>query len=306
MNTLPDKVEQFVKCQMLHDRKQNEERAKMTPAEKKATPKRDYLKPCIADADAGFGGITSVMKLTKLFIEAGAGGMHLEDQKPGVKKCGHLGGKVLVSTREHQTRLQSCRLQADIMGNEMNIVARTDSLDATFIDNNIDPVDQPFILGVVDPAKPENLKTFPNAGRDAIKKAFSGNEQTEKLAIWNSSCLDISLAQARKLASDLGFSFYYDQEACRTDEGYYRLKGDIDFCARRAIAFADYADIIWAETHSPDLAQAKEFAEKVHAKKPNAMLGYNNSPSFNWDLYFKNQEDLEAFIPTMGSYGFVW
>ena len=108
------------------------------------------------------------------------------------------------------------------------------------------------------------------------------------------------------MAHDLGFTFYFDWDACRTDEGYYRLKGDIDFCARRAIAFADYADIIWAETHSPDLKQAAEFAEKVHAVKPNAMLGYNNSPSFNWDLHFKNSEDLEAFIPAMGKLGFVW
>ena len=181
MNTLPDKVDQFVKCQMLHDRKQNEERSRMTAAEKEATPVRDYLKPCIADADAGFGGITSVMKLTKMFVEAGAAGMHIEDQKPGVKKCGHLGGKVLVSTREQCIRLQSCRLQADLMGCDMNIVARTDSLDAVFIDNNIDPIDHPFIQGVVDPSKPTDTMTFPNAGRNAIERTFSGQKKLDTL-----------------------------------------------------------------------------------------------------------------------------
>jgi isocitrate lyase len=174
MNTLPDKVDQFMKCQMLHDRKQNEERSKMTAAERAATPKVDYLKPCIADADAGFGGITSVMKLTKLMIEAGAAGMHLEDQKPGVKKCGHLGGKVLVSSREHIIRLQSARLQSDIMGCDINIVARTDSLDASFIDNNIDPIDHPFIMGCVDPLNTEKTMTFVDAGKDSIKKNLSG------------------------------------------------------------------------------------------------------------------------------------
>eukprot|EP00117_Sycon_ciliatum_P034867 scpid78801/ scgid26529/ Isocitrate lyase len=192
------------------------------------------------------------------------------------------------------------------MGNDMVIVARTDSLDASFIDNNIDPIDHPWILGVVDPAHPEATKTFPVAGRDAIAKTFKGQEAAQKLSIWNSSCLSLGLDQARKLASDLGFHFYFDWEACRTEEGYYRLKGDLDYCSKRALAFSDYADIIWMETHSPDLQQAKEFADKVHSVKPNVMLGYNNSPSFNWDLYFKNSEDLEDFIPNMGKLGYVW
>ena len=119
------------------------------------------MTPIIADADAGFGGITSVMKLVKLFVEAGVGGIHIEDQKPGVKKCGHLGGKVLVSAKEMITRLQAARLQADIMGSELVIVARTDSLSATFLDNNIDPVDHPFILGCVDEVNTSKLLTFP-------------------------------------------------------------------------------------------------------------------------------------------------
>ena len=106
----------------------------MTAQERRQVPRVDYLTPIIADADAGFGGVTSVMKLTKAFIEAGVAGIHLEDQKAGAKKCGHLGGKVLVTSREHCQRLQSARLQADIMGVELVIVARTDCLSATFID----------------------------------------------------------------------------------------------------------------------------------------------------------------------------
>ena len=151
-------------AQLLHDRKQNEERSNMTPEQRQKTKKHDYLCPIIADADAGFGGITSVMKLTKLFIEAGAGGIHIEDQKPGVKKCGHLGGKVLVSAREQVNRLQAARLQADVMGCDLVICARTDALSATFLDNNIDSLDHPFILGCVE-KNSKQLLTFPQAGR---------------------------------------------------------------------------------------------------------------------------------------------
>ena len=133
----------------------------MTLEQRQNTKQVDYLVPCIADADAGFGGITSVMKLAKLFIEAGAGGIHIEDQKPGVKKCGHLGGKVLVSAREQVTRLQAARLQADVMGCDLVICSRTDALSATFLDNNVDPVDHPFILGCVDPKDAQKLLTFP-------------------------------------------------------------------------------------------------------------------------------------------------
>jgi isocitrate lyase len=168
----------------------------MKPAELLSTPKVDYLCPIIADADAGFGGITSVMKLTRMFIEAGAGGIHIEDQKPGAKKCGHLGGKVLVSTRESAMRLHAARLQADIMGVDLVILARTDALSATFLDSNVDPVDHPFILGVVDPLSPELLKTFPEVGFAMIDQMFKGEEHTMVMDQWTLKCYSISLKEA--------------------------------------------------------------------------------------------------------------
>jgi len=120
----------------------------------------------VADADAGFGGLTSIMKLMKLFIIAGAGGIHIEDQRPGNKKCGHMGGKVLVSCREHCDRLIACRLQADVMGVELVILARTDAYSAKLVDSNYDVVDQPFILGKCEDGK---LRTYVEAGLIAIK-----------------------------------------------------------------------------------------------------------------------------------------
>lgn len=223
MNTVPDKVNQLVKSQMLHDRKQNEERSRMKKDDLLNTPKVDFLCPIVADADAGFGGITSVMKLTKLFIESGAAGIHLEDQKPGAKKCGHLGGKVLVSVREAATRLHAARLQADIQGCDLVIVARTDALSATLLDTNIDPIDHPFILGVVDSNKPKNLMTFPYLGMSIIEQSFTGEKKETTMAQWKSKCFTLSLNEALVFANKLGFSFSLDWEACRTDEGFYQV-----------------------------------------------------------------------------------
>ena len=165
-DTVPNKVDQLFRAQLLQDRAQNEVRAKLTPAQRASTPRFDYLSPMIADADAGFGGVTSTLKLIKLFIEAGAAGIHIEDQRPGTKKCGHMGGKVIVSCREHVNRLIACRLQADIMGTDLIILARTDALSAKLLDSNVDPVDHPFILGKTPCGKE---LTFPNAGVEAIK-----------------------------------------------------------------------------------------------------------------------------------------
>merc|ERR1719371_89778 len=150
-DTVPNKVDQLFKAQMFHDRKQYEERRRMSPEDRAKNPPVDYFNPIIADADTGHGGLSATMKLTKMFIENGAAGIHIEDQKPGTKKCGHMGGKVLVSTWEHTQRLIACRLQADILNSPLVLVARTDAEAATMIDSNIDPIDHPHIKGATVP-----------------------------------------------------------------------------------------------------------------------------------------------------------
>merc|ERR1719502_691272 len=146
-DTVPNKVDQLFKAQLFHDRKQYEERRRMSPESRAKAPRVDYFNPIVADADTGHGGLTATMKLTKMFIENGAAGIHIEDQKPGTKKCGHMGGKVLVSTSEHCQRLIACRMQADILNSPLVVVARTDAEAATMIDSNMDPVDHPHIQG---------------------------------------------------------------------------------------------------------------------------------------------------------------
>merc|ERR1712187_19055 len=125
------------------DRKQYEERRRMSPEDRAKKNPVDYFNPIIADADTGHGGLTATMKLTKMFIENGAAGIHIEDQKPGTKKCGHMGGKVLVSTSEHAQRLIACRMQADILNSPLVVVARTYPEAATMIYSHIDPIDHP-------------------------------------------------------------------------------------------------------------------------------------------------------------------
>jgi isocitrate lyase len=177
---------------------------------------REWMLPIVADAEAGFGGPLHAFELMKAMIEAGAAGVHFEDQLAAEKKCGHMGGKVLVPTGQFIRTLSGARLAADVMGVPTLIVARTDALAATLLTSDVDERDRPFLTGD------------------------------------------------------------------RTLEGYYTVRGGMDAALARGRAYAPYADVVWCETSRPDLAEARQFAEGIHAAFPGKLLAYNCSPSFNW------------------------
>ena len=198
---------------------------------------RDWFAPIVADAEAGFGGPLNCFEIMKAYIEAGAAGVHFEDQLASEKKCGHLGGKVLIPTSAFIRTLVAARLAADVMDVPTVLVARTDADSAKLLTSDIDDNDKPFCTGE------------------------------------------------------------------RTPEGYFRVKAGIPAAIARGLAYAPYADLIWCETSKPDLKEAKEFAEGIHAKFPNKMLAYNCSPSFNWK---KNLDDatIAKFQKEIASYGY--
>jgi len=317
MDTVPNKVDQLFKAQCFHDRKQYEFRLRQTPEWRAENPAVDYMRPIVADADTGHGGLTAVMKLTKMFILAGASGIHLEDQKPGTKKCGHMGGKVLVSTEEHVQRVIAARLQADIMKVPLVIVARTDAEAATLMDSNIDPRDHPFIKG----ATMANVETL----RDATAKGTSADwAQRAKsmtfvdlvasklsgdaLAKWHAEVYKKpSLDEMRAFAKSLGVAdLHFDWEAARTVEGFYSVKGCTKFCSQRAKAFGEVADLVWMETGKPGYQQAEEFAKDTLSVLPHLMLAYNQSPSFNWDASGLTDEQMKTYCSDLAKLGYCW
>jgi isocitrate lyase len=176
-----------------------------------------WLAPIVADAEAGFGGNLNAFELMKDMIEEGAAGVHFEDQLSSAKKCGHMGGKVLVPTAEFEQKLIAARLAADVLGVPTLVIARTDANSAKLITSDVDPRDREFITG------------------------------TE-----------------------------------RTPEGFFQLRGGIEAAIARGLAFAPYADLLWCETSKPDVAEARQFADAIHAEFPGKLLAYNCSPSFNW------------------------
>ncbi len=135
---------------------------------------------------------------------------------------------------------------------------------------------------------------------------FKGEDRERVLEIWEKLCYGLSLQQAQDLAADLDFSFYFNWETCRTEEGYYKVEGCIEYCVQRTLLFSNFCDMIWMETDSPNLNVANEFSSRVHAVKPHVMLAYNLSPSFNWDAHNMTEEDMENFIPNLASMGYVW
>jgi len=199
----------------------------------------DYFAPIVADAEAGFGGVLNAFQLMKAMIEKGAAGVHWEDQLASVKKCGHMGGKVLVPTKEAIQKLVAARMAADVEGTSTLVIARTDAEAADLLTSDCDDVDKPFCTGE------------------------------------------------------------------RTPEGFYKIRPGIDQAIARAIAYAPYADLLWMETATPDLAYAKKFRDAVHAKFPGKMLAYNCSPSFNWK---KNLDDatIAKFQRELGAMGFKY
>ena len=200
-------------------------------------PKKDYLVPIVADAEAGFGGNLNAFELMKAMIEAGAAGVHFEDQLSSAKKCGHLGGKVLVPTQEAINKLIAARLAADVMGVSTLIVARTDADAANLITSDVDSRDLKFITGE------------------------------------------------------------------RSHEGFFYVNCGIEQGIDRGLSYAPYADLIWMETSTPDLAQARKFAEAIHAQFPGKLLAYNCSPSFNWASKLSVNE-METFREQLAAMGY--
>ncbi|MDE0726847.1 MAG: isocitrate lyase [Alphaproteobacteria bacterium] len=203
----------------------------------------DWFAPIVADAEAGFGGILNAFEIMKAYIEAGAAGVHFEDQLASEKKCGHMGGKVLIPTQQHIANLKSARLAADIMGVSTIIMARTDADSAKLLTSDIDPRDHDFITGE------------------------------------------------------------------RTAEGFYRHKEDEGEGMRRSIArglaYAPYSDLLWMETSTPDLEQAKTFAEAIRGEFPNQLLSYNCSPSFNWAANL-DRDDIARFQREIAAMGYKY
>lgn len=329
-DTVPNQVERLFKAQLMHDKKAWLEWCQLSEQERQGRNRIDYLRPIIADADTGHGGLGSVMKLAKLFAERGASAIHLEDQLHGGKKCGHLAGKVIVPTSQHVSRLLATRMQWDIMGTSNLVIARTDSESSTLLSSSVDPSDHEFILGVTEPTEPlmDCLSAAESAGAsaeeinalelkwmkdhelvtfdEAVQRALVKEAKSDKIESYLHAAAGLSNFKAREVSRELlGRDVFFDWDAPRTREGYHPVRSGMTPALKRTLTFAPYADLLWLETKKPDLDQAREFAAKIHAQYPEKWLVYNLSPSFNWSAHGFSESDLQQFVFELGKLGFV-
>jgi isocitrate lyase len=390
LSQVPDEAATLVRALLAADRNQSYQRSRMTDAQRQATPAHDFRPFIIADADTGHGGEPHVRNLIRRFVESGVPGYHIEDQRPGTKKCGHQGGKVLVAQDEQNRRLNAARFQLDVMAVPGIIVARTDAEAANLIDSRADERDQPFLLGVTNGGLPAykacflalirhfyelgireinghllyaiadgeysaasgwlasrgildkaaeaasayregnessvdsmfdtvakrfleaweqeaDLRTFSEAVAEVLEFRASEGEPLEINADeWRRFASRASLYAARKKARQLDVDVYWDCEAAQTPEGYYQVRGGIPYAIAKSLAAAPFADLLWMETKTADLTDAREYAEAIHTQFPNKMLAYNLSPSFSWDTTGMSDEEMRRFPEELGKLGFVF
>ncbi len=390
LSAVPDEAAPIVRALLTADKNQWHARARMTEEQRNATPVVDFRPFIIADADTGHGGDAQVRNLVRRFVEVGVPGYHIEDQKPGVKKCGHQGGKVLVSEDEQIKRLSAARFQLDIMQVPGIIVARTDAESATLLDGRSDERDQPFILGACNIGLPsfkaaflailrrfhrrgieelsghelyatseaelaqadewideagipalldEAVAGYVERGRKGVDAALDtvfdrlvdewqasadvktyGEAVADEMRFLVSEGMQFGMTEAewlvfaarasfyaiREKAREMGVDVHWDCEHAKTPDGYYQVRGGIDYAIAKSLAAAPYADILWMETKTADLHDAKLFADAIHAVYPNAMLAYNLSPSFNWDTTGLGDEEMRRFPEELGKMGFVF
>ncbi|MFZ1174703.1 MAG: isocitrate lyase ICL2 [Mycobacterium sp.] len=390
LSQVPDDAAVLVRALLTADRNQQYLRLHMSERLRATTPAYDYRPFIIADADTGHGGDPHVRNLIRRFVEVGVPGYHIEDQRPGTKKCGHQGGKVLVPSDEQIKRLNAARFQLDIMRVPGIIVARTDAEAANLIDSRADERDQPFLLGSTNLNIPSYKACFlalvrrfyelgvkelnghllyaladgeyaaasawlerqgilglvseaVNAWRENGKKSINdlfdqvesrfvaaweddaglmtyGEAVAEVLKFdasegepidmspeeWRAFAGRASLYSAREKAKELGLDPPWDCELAKTPEGYYQIRGGVPYAIAKSLAAAPFADILWMETKTADLADAREFAEAIHAEFPDQMLAYNLSPSFNWDTTGMTDEEMRRFPEELGKMGFVF
>jgi isocitrate lyase len=390
LSQVPDEAASIVRALITADKNQHFLRSHMTPDQRAASPEHDYRPFIIADADTGHGGDAHVRNLIRRFVEVGVPGYHIEDQKPGVKKCGHQGGKVLVSENEQIQRLNAARFQLDIMGVPGIIVARTDAEAATLLDGCADERDQPFILGVTNLDVPSYKavflaihRKFFEAGVDEVRGHLMFNMSAEEYRaanVWLAQaglepvisdaaaayrksgseniepvldkvlgrCLDKwqeaadlktyqeAVAEAITFRMSQGESFELDREQwlqlskraswydarerarameidapwncelAKTPDGYYQVRGGLEYAIAKSLAAAPFADLLWMETKTAHLPEAQAFAEAIHAEFPDKMLAYNLSPSFNWDTTGMSEEEMRQFPEELGKLGFVF